>query len=60
MEGGGGAEFKKKMETDFLPTLAAEMAVWPAFQTFNFIRVGCGRVVVRGGGGGGGGAGLAG
>jgi hypothetical protein len=39
MEGGGREEFKKKMETDFLPTLAAEMAVWPLFQTFNFIKV---------------------
>jgi hypothetical protein len=40
MEGGGREQFRKKMETDFLPTLAAEMAIWPLFQTFNFTKVG--------------------
>ncbi|KAG1653002.1 hypothetical protein FOA52_007857 [Chlamydomonas sp. UWO 241] len=31
--------FRVKVEKDFLPTFAAEMMVWPAFQTFNFTRI---------------------
>ncbi|KAL6779925.1 hypothetical protein ACKKBG_A14330 [Auxenochlorella protothecoides x Auxenochlorella symbiontica] len=40
-ERGSWADFSRKVEVDFVPTLAAELAVWPAIQAanFKFIRV---------------------
>lgn len=32
-------DFKKRMERDFLPTVAAELVFWPAFQVWNFVKV---------------------
>lgn len=31
--------FKEKLAQDFLPTYAAELCFWPAFQTLNFTRI---------------------
>ena len=43
IDGGGWREklasFKQKMRTDFVPTLALEMSLWPVVQSFNFWRV---------------------
>jgi hypothetical protein len=32
----GMAEFKRKMRVDFVPTLAAEVTLWPVIQGINF------------------------
>lgn len=37
--GGRWEALKAKMKQDFLPTLAAELAVWPVLQAINFSRV---------------------
>jgi protein Mpv17 len=39
MDGGGWREAKQKLESDFWPTLAAEVCFWPAVQGVNFWRV---------------------
>jgi protein Mpv17 len=39
IDGSGMAEFKKKMATDFIPTLALEVSVWPFIQSVNFWKV---------------------
>ncbi|GBF91276.1 hypothetical protein Rsub_03596 [Raphidocelis subcapitata] len=39
IDGGGWGEFKKKMATDFVPTLALEISVWPFLQSLNFWKV---------------------
>lgn len=36
LEGSGVAGFVKKMQVDFIPTYAAELAFWPLVQTANF------------------------
>jgi protein Mpv17 len=38
MDGGGWKEAKHKLESDFWPTLAAEVCFWPAVQGVNFWR----------------------
>ena len=38
-EGGGLGAVRTKLERDFWPTYAAELAFWPAFQALNFWRV---------------------
>jgi protein Mpv17 len=35
----GFGEFKRKMATDFVPTLALELSVWPFVQSINFWKV---------------------
>ena len=35
-EGGSWQDLDRKVRTDFVPTLAAELAVWPAIQAANF------------------------
>lgn len=32
-------EVRHKLQQDFLPTMAAEVAIWPAYQAVNFARV---------------------
>ncbi|KAI8476925.1 MAG: hypothetical protein J3K34DRAFT_381933 [Monoraphidium minutum] len=39
IDGGGWDEFKRKMKTDFVPTLALEVSVWPFVQSVNFWKV---------------------
>eukprot|EP00877_Chromochloris_zofingiensis_P012735 jgi/Chrzof1/7715/Cz02g34010.t1 len=39
IDGGGWQEFRKKMQTDFMPTLLAEITFWPVVQTINFAKV---------------------
>lgn len=39
LEGSGLAGLRDKVATDFLPTYAAELALWPAVQAVNFSRV---------------------
>jgi hypothetical protein len=38
MDGGGWQDVRRKLEHDFLPTLAAEVCFWPAVQGVNFYR----------------------
>lgn len=35
-DGGSWQDLKKKVSTDFIPTLTAELTVWPAVQAVNF------------------------
>ena len=39
IDNGTWSDFTEKMRKDFVPTLAAEVMVWPVVQTFNFARV---------------------
>jgi hypothetical protein len=39
IDGGGWGEFKRKMATDFVPTLALEVSLWPFVQSINFWKV---------------------
>eukprot|EP00775_Hariotina_reticulata_P002373 gene2373-2678_t len=39
LEKSGWSGFVHKMQVDFWPTYAAELAVWPAVQSFNFSKV---------------------
>jgi len=39
IDGGGFGEFKRKMQADFIPTLALEVSVWPFIQSLNFWKV---------------------
>ncbi|KAJ9516839.1 hypothetical protein QJQ45_027262 [Haematococcus lacustris] len=39
IDGSGWSTLKDKVTKDFIPTYLAELAIWPAFQTVNFIRV---------------------
>ncbi|DBA79766.1 TPA: hypothetical protein ACH3X1_008431 [Trebouxia sp. C0004] len=39
VEGGHWTEVRHKLQQDFLPTMGAEMAIWPAYQAVNFARV---------------------
>eukprot|EP00195_Chlamydomonas_chlamydogama_P009999 CAMPEP_0202906670 /NCGR_PEP_ID=MMETSP1392-20130828/39933_1 /ASSEMBLY_ACC=CAM_ASM_000868 /TAXON_ID=225041 /ORGANISM="Chlamydomonas chlamydogama, Strain SAG 11-48b" /LENGTH=189 /DNA_ID=CAMNT_0049595297 /DNA_START=112 /DNA_END=681 /DNA_ORIENTATION=- len=39
IDGSGWQGFKEKLTKDFIPTYAAELCIWPAFQTFNFIKI---------------------
>lgn len=39
IDGGGMEEFKRKMQTDFVSTLALEVSVWPFIQSVNFWKV---------------------
>jgi len=38
-EGGSWKDVEEKIKRDFLSTYLAELAIWPAFQTFNFAKV---------------------
>ncbi|KAF5836930.1 hypothetical protein DUNSADRAFT_5261 [Dunaliella salina] len=35
----GWQGFKHKIDKDFLSTYMAELVIWPAFQTFNFVKI---------------------
>lgn len=48
IDGGGFDEFKRKMRTDFVPTLALEICVWPFVQVGGCVRCGNVRVWGRG------------
>jgi protein Mpv17 len=39
IDGGGMEEFRRKMKTDFVSTLALEVSVWPFVQSVNFWKV---------------------